>query len=97
MRNNHEDGTLIVPLWTSAPWWPLLTLDGHQPMPCIVDWLDIPLSDNTFIPAVAHASLFGIGTPSYRVLALKVRFSHPGEGDVTKPFMQNMATCLESE
>ena len=87
MRNNHEDGAVIVPLWTSAPWWPLLTLDEHQPMPWIVDWLDIMLSNNTFIPAVAHASLFGTGTPSYRVLALKVRFSHLREEDVAKPFI----------
>ena len=87
MHNNHEDGTVIVPLLTSALWWPLLTLDGHQPVPWIVDWLDIPLSDNTFIPAVAHASLFGIGTPSYRVLVLKVCVSHPREEDVTKPFI----------
>lgn len=87
MCKNHEDGTVIAPLWTSAPWWPLLTLDGYQPMPWIVDWLDIPLGDDTFIPAVEHTSLFGTGTPSYRALALKVGFIHPREENIAKPFV----------
>ena len=87
MRNNHEDGTVIAPLWTSAPWWPVLTLEGHQPMPWIADLLDIPLGDDSFIPAVEQTSLFGTGTPSYRVLALKVQFSHPREENVAKPFV----------
>ena len=26
MHTNKEDGTVIVPLWTSAPWWPLRTI-----------------------------------------------------------------------
>ena len=88
MHNNHADGTLIVPLWTSAPWWPLLTTDGHQPMPWITDWLDIPLAVDTFIPAVEHSSLFGSGIPSYRVLALKIRFNllHGVHAGNTKPF-----------
>ena len=77
MRYGGEDGTLIVPLWTSAPWWPLLTTDGCQPQPWIVDWMDLPLNDEMFIPAVAESCLFGLGTPAYRVLALRICFSGP--------------------
>ena len=91
MHNNHADGTLIVSLWTSAPWWPLLTTDGRQPMPWIIDWLDIPLAVDTFIPAVEHSSLFGSGIPSYRVLALKIRFNlivlHGVHAGNTRPFL----------
>ena len=77
MRYGGEDGTLIVPLWTSAPWWPLLTTDGRQPQPWIVNWMDLPLNDEMFIPAVAESCLFGLGTPAYRVLALRICFSGP--------------------
>ena len=42
-------------------------------MPWIIDWLDILLGDGTFIAAVEPTSLFGTGTPSYRVLALSTR------------------------
>lgn len=49
----------------------------------------IPLVEDTFIPAVEHACLFGSGVPTYRVLALKVRFDH-SQGDCTtnvRPFI----------
>lgn len=84
---NEEDGTLIVPLWSSAPWWPLLTIDGRQPMPWITEWLDIPLAEDTFIPAVEHSCLFGSGIPSYRVLALKVRFNQAQDTTNIKLFI----------
>ena len=89
MQHNHEDGTLIVPLWTSSPWWPLLTTDGHHPRHWITDWLDIPLAADTFVPAVEHVCLFGADVPSYRVLALKVRFCElPGDHPKhVKPFL----------
>ncbi|CAB4014734.1 Hypothetical predicted protein [Paramuricea clavata] len=86
MCANKEEGTLIVPLWSSAYWWPLLTIDGRRPMPWITEWLDIPLAEDTFIPAVSHTCLFGSGTPSYRVLALKVRFNNNLQ-NIVKPFI----------
>ena len=45
-----------------------------------------PLAEDTFIPAVSHACLFGSGTPSYRVLALKVRFTNNLQ-NIVKPFI----------
>jgi len=36
-------GTLIVPLWRSAPFWPLLTTDGSHLAHFVEDWVDLPL------------------------------------------------------
>ena len=52
MMDGGEDGTLIVPLWPSAPWWPLLTTNGRYLQPCILEWMDLPLRDSMFKPAV---------------------------------------------
>lgn len=32
MEQGMEMGTLVIPLWTSAPWWPLITTDGTKPI-----------------------------------------------------------------
>ena len=31
MERGGEDGTITVPLWKSALWWPLLSADGLHP------------------------------------------------------------------
>ena len=85
-----EFGTLIVPLWTSAPWWPLVTRDGTQPAAFVHDWVEIPPSEDMFIPASSGASLFS-GKPSYRVLALRVSFAGPA-AHAAKPFFHHNTT-----
>lgn len=77
MMGGGEDGTLVAPLWTSAPWWPILSSDGHHPEPWIREWMDLPLKEDMFIPAVPGTCCFGSESPSYRVLALKLCFSQP--------------------
>ena len=90
MRYGGEDGTLIVPLWPSAPWWPLLTVNGCYPQSWILDWMDLPLKDDMFIPATAESGLFGLGIPSYWVLALRICFSQTAvvtDNQETQPFL----------
>ena len=41
-------GTLIVPLWPSAPFWPLLTTDGSHLAHFVEDWVDLPSLKTTF-------------------------------------------------
>ena len=71
MDHGQEYGTLVIPLWTSAPWWPFITKDGGHPESFVLNWMDIPQSANTFIPAKPGACIFS-GRPNYHVLALKV-------------------------
>lgn len=86
LKHGREFGTLIIPLWTSASWWPLVTRDGTQPAAFVHDWVEIPPSEDMFIPATSGASLFS-GKPSYRVLALRVSFAGPA-AQTAKPFFQ---------
>lgn len=86
MDHGHEYGTLVIPLWTSAPWWPLITRDRRHPESFVLDWTDIPQSVNMFITAKPGTCIFS-GRPNYRILALKVSFTHPRLPEVRRiPF-----------
>ena len=86
MDHGQEHGALVVPLWTSAPWWPLITNNGRHPESFVLNWMDIPYSVNTFFPAKPAACNFS-GRPNYCILALKVFFTHPRLPEVCRiPF-----------
>ena len=84
MEYGMEKGTLVIPVWTSASWWPLLATDGRHPKAFVLDWVEISPSEDMFIPAISGTSIFS-GMPSYRVLALRVSFASPPVG-TARPF-----------
>ena len=43
-------GSLVVPAWKSAPFWPLICPDGIHLAPFIHDWVCIPFQPTVFIP-----------------------------------------------
>ena len=66
------EGTLVVPVWPSAPFWPLLCPSGGKFAAFVVGQKDLPLSDTLFVPGPSRSVLFGGTTPNTRVLALRV-------------------------
>ena len=46
MEHGGEIGTLVILLWTSAAWWPLITTDGTQPAEFVRDWAEIPPTED---------------------------------------------------
>jgi len=42
MRNCKDSGSLIVPLWHSAHFWPMICPDGRRFASFIVDWMELP-------------------------------------------------------
>ena len=76
MSFGREAGTLVVPLWTSAPWWPLLAVNNQQFKSFVVGVSEIPRHEATFLPGSAESDLFGHGVPSSRVLALRIDFTY---------------------
>ena len=68
------DSTLIVPFWTSAPWWPMLVTHKGSFQTEIVDFKIIVLKENLFIPAVPGLSTFSSDIPSFYLLALRFCF-----------------------
>ena len=59
MRSCCAQGTLIVPLWRSAPFWPLLTSDGSHLAHFVEDWVDLPPLKTTFCTGRHSSGVFG--------------------------------------
>ena len=57
----RAEGTIVVPHWESAPFWPILCPKiGSLFDSFVVDWCDLPLIRNLFIPGRSSgAVLFG--------------------------------------
>ncbi|KAL9970917.1 hypothetical protein ACROYT_G023375 [Oculina patagonica] len=90
LEHGMEFKTLIIPLWTSASCQPLVTRDGTQPTAFVQDWVEIPPSEDMFIPVTSGAPLFS-GKPSYHVFAIQVSFAGPA-AHTAKPFFQHSTT-----
>lgn len=67
-------GTLIVPLWVSSSFWPLL-FPGGRFLTGIVDWVDIPTTKEDFVSSPMSKRLFGNEDLKFRMLAFKFDFS----------------------
>ena len=71
---SRANGTLVVPLWTSAPWWPLLTHYGLNFRLEAVDCIVIEPQPNMFIPAVPGSVIFGSEPRTFKLLLLRICF-----------------------
>jgi len=67
-------GTLIVPLWRSAPFWPLLTTDGSHLVHFVEDWVDLLPLKTTFCMGRHSYGVFGRENLNFRVLAVRINF-----------------------
>ena len=67
----HASGTLVVPCWESAPFWPLLCTDGMGYASFVVDVRMVPACT---LQGRSGGNLFGECRPSDRLLALRVGF-----------------------
>ena len=64
-------GTLIVPKWVSASWWPLLS-QGDKWHRAVKDILELPVDDRLFLQGSCPWNLFGNGRPKCVILALRL-------------------------
>ena len=67
-------GTLIVPCWKSAPFWPLICPDGDLFAPFVAAVYELPLSQGLFQCGRSGGVLFGGDTSNTPVLALRLCF-----------------------
>ena len=67
-------GTIFVPCWSSAPFWPLLCPDGESFAPYVAAVYELPLSQGLFQRGRSGGVLFGGDTPNTLVLALRLCF-----------------------
>ena len=74
MARGKEHGTIIVPEWQSAPWWPLLVTRQGVWQTFVKDSCRLEPYDGILVPGSAASSQFASGIPAYFILALKVQF-----------------------
>ena len=67
-------GTLVVPYWESAPFWPVLCPDGSCFAPFVVAVCDLPLSKHLFQRGRSGNVLFNGQMPNTPVLAMRIEF-----------------------
>lgn len=68
-------GTLIVPSWLSAPFWPMLCPIRGRFAPFVSEVVELPQQEGLFLPSVSGAVLFNGEIPNTAVLALRCDFS----------------------
>ena len=68
-------GTLVVPLWKSAYFWPLLSNDGTHLNSFVCHWLYLPNRSDLFVKGKAKNKLLGTKAFKSRCLALRVDFA----------------------
>ena len=64
-------GTIVLPKWVSAPWWPLIN-NGCTWHNIVKDVVELPLKEDTFLQGACQWNLFGNWKPKCNVLALRV-------------------------
>jgi len=76
MRSCCAEGTctLIVPLWSSAPFWLLLTTDSSHLAHLVEDRVDLPPLKTTFCMGRHSSGVFARENPNVRVLAVPSHF-----------------------
>ena len=67
-------GTMLVPAWESAPFWPMLCRNVVHWSDFVVDGLSLPLTFNMFYPGKSGSVLFNGAFPNTAVLALRMEF-----------------------
>ena len=75
MAVGEEAGTLLVPEWQSAPWWPLLVTRRGTWRKFVTDARRMQPYAGIFIAGSAASSIFSTGTPAFTLLALRLKFS----------------------
>jgi hypothetical protein len=74
MSRCQARGTLIVPDWPSASWWPILFPACNEGLPSpVVDRIELPHA--AFVAAHSETVMKGDGRPPFRLWAVRVDFS----------------------
>lgn len=75
MSAGGEDGTLLVPQWPSAMWWPLLVDTNGSWRAFVTNSMTIQPYKGIFLSGSAASNVFTSSIPSFQILALRICFS----------------------
>lgn len=74
MKQCGAFGTIIVPLWRSANFWPFLCPFGDRFIDQVVAYTYLPTNKTSFLPGRSKKSVFGNIDLPFKVLALRMDF-----------------------
>ena len=75
MRNCRATGTMILPVWHSAPFWPLIYSFKEKTFErFITEFMEIPNKKNSFIPG-KYSKLFGLQDLNFQMMAIRINFN----------------------
>ena len=74
MEQCHAFGTLIVPCWPSASYWPMLNPTGYGFIGQVISYIDLPTEKEFYTPGKSKRSIFGNNDLTFRMLALRLDF-----------------------
>ncbi|XP_069112417.1 uncharacterized protein [Argopecten irradians] len=80
MRQCSAYGTMVVPLWRSASFWPFLCPTGDGYIPEVVGMVYLPTNKQSYMPGRGNKYLFGNVDLPFRMLALRLDFRGGGSG-----------------
>lgn len=67
-------GVLVVPLWRSSSFWPMLCAEDGSFIHNIKEIIDLPTDKSSYIPCKSGRGMFGNDNLKFRMLALKIDF-----------------------
>ena len=74
MKQCNAFGTLIIPCWPSASYWPMLNPTGNGFIDQVINYIDLPTEKEFYTPGKSKKSLFGNTDLTFRMLALRLDF-----------------------
>ena len=78
MHESKAVGTLIVPIWKSSYFWPLVCSDGVHFNSFVADWLYLSARPNLFVKGRAKNTLFG--SKAFKLSCVALRLDFAGNG-----------------
>jgi hypothetical protein len=75
MKQCNALGTLIVPCWQSASFWPMLCPGGDGFIDQVKGYTDLSTEKEFYSPGKSKNAIFGNVDLTFRMLALRIDFS----------------------
>ncbi|CAC5391899.1 unnamed protein product [Mytilus coruscus] len=74
MRQCNPVGTLIVPCWPSASYWPMLCPNGGDFTDQVTAYVELPSGKEFYTPGKSKKAIFGNTDLTFKMLALRLDF-----------------------
>lgn len=74
METCNATGVIVLPVWKSAPFWPLLCSNTGSFNSFILEWIELPVVKEFYVPSKSGKGIFGNRNLDFPMLACKVSF-----------------------